>query len=251
MKSKIITLCLLATCIQVAQAQSIVGRASELNFNGVYGFGGDTNTPSGSVIDSALLLTDNESLGFTGSTSGIGPGNLAYAAGVEVALNHTYAITGSLASFSSITASATTHVGSSQSGVGLGQMLATNPGNGLEIYFDFAAATDYHFFGNVTTPATEVGIAQRVTLQKFDGIVWQNVFNSWTLPGQVGDFDVSGTLTSGNYRIISNTGLNVTGNEVQDSSYSYTFQAVPEPATMLLVAPALLAFARKKRKTKN
>src|ERR1043165_8261719 len=66
-----------------ATAQTITTRTSRLNFGYVYGAGGDSHTDSNLVEDFALLPTDTETTGYSGSTGGTLPNGQDYTAGVE------------------------------------------------------------------------------------------------------------------------------------------------------------------------
>ncbi len=230
-------------------AQNITGRNSQLNYNYVYGGGGDSNVDSVNDLYSTLNLGDMHSNGYTGSTSGVLPGGTPYAASVYSELNQMYSINGTLSNFTGITASATTRVTTSSSGAGTALMNSSNQGNSLTFFFTVGSASvDYTLTGNVTVPPSEAGFATHVTLQKFDGITWQMVYTSIFLPGSQGTVNSSGTLLSGDYRMVSEVALNSFGNEDWIGSYNYDLQVVPEPVTMFAIAPALMLLARRKRK---
>lgn len=87
-----------------AFGQNLVSRASDLNYNYVYGAGGDTHVGGDQVLDNVLVSSDMEHLDFHGDTSGVLPGNQPYSGSVDVANDLAYQVTGSLSNFQSISA---------------------------------------------------------------------------------------------------------------------------------------------------
>jgi hypothetical protein len=112
------------------------------------------------------------------------------------------------------------------------------------MYFDVNQAQDYSLAGEVAfTGASSIHTA--VALQRWDGIVWQNVHNSAFLPRGQGAFGWSGTLNPGEYRMFS--GLNVSlsgGNQSSNRSYQYEFRFtnIPEPSAAAGLCIGLVAF---------
>jgi hypothetical protein len=248
MKFKLITLTVLAVMTVTSFAQSLTGRSSTINYSYVYGAGGDTHNGSNGNTVTDLLSSDLQSDGFTGMTSGTLPGNQAYAAFVDSSMSHAYSVYGSLSNFNYIGVEADSYVNATQSGLGSALMASSNPGNELILNFDVAAPIDYHFYGFLSYDPSEQGPGNVIALQKWDGIVWQNVFISYTLPDQQGSFDYTDTLVSGEYRIRSAIALSAINNESVSGVYAYGFEVVPEPVTMFAIAPAIMFFARKRKK---
>jgi hypothetical protein len=240
-----VCLCGIAAVTGTAYGQSLTARSSTLNYNYVYGAGGDTHVGGDLVPDTTLLLSDIEGTGFSGSTSGVLPGAQPYSAGVFTRLDQEYGVSGSVALFQSINASASTHVSAGASGLGSAVMYASNPGNELVLNFTVASPVDYHLSGVITLPAPSA--FSFVALQFFDGIVWQNgIFNSIFLPGGQGAFDVSGILAPGQYRINSAIALNAGAGNDWTGSYQYQL-VVPEPASLGILALGALALRRRRR----
>lgn len=248
MKFKFLTLVALASVSSFSIAQTLTGRQSTLAYNYVYGAGGDTHTGGDNDIFTTLNNGDTHTNGFTGATSGTLGGNQPYAANVFSELNQQYTVSGTLPNFTGISASASTHVLAQASGLGGALMNSSTPGNELRFNFTLADTQQYSINGNVTVPVSEAGFASHVSLQKWDGITWQYVFTSIFLPGSQGNFSSSGNLTAGDYRVVSAIALNAFAGEDWTGTYNYDLQVVPEPVTMLAVAPALMFLARKKRK---
>lgn len=207
-----------------ARAQSLISRESTLNYNYVYGAGGDSHTANITIPDNTLLASDSEQTGDSGATSGTLPGDppRPYSAGVSCDLEHEYAVAGPLNNFRSITATGYSNAVTSSSGFGTAQMIATNPGNSLTLYFDLSTPVYYSLSGSIALD--EAGFSSGVALQRFDGIVWAQVFNSIFLPGGQGAFSSSGTLSPGQYRIGSSLAVDAFGNENKTGTYNYTFR---------------------------
>lgn len=238
----------LSTLVASAHAQTLTGRSSTLNYDYVYGAGGDTHADGDLVADNALLAGDIEGAGFSGWTSGVLPNGQAYYAGVFSDLDLQYTVNGPLALFQSIHAGATSAVAASTSGAGSAVMLASNPGNGLILNFTIDNPTTFRLTGSISHPNPMA--FSFVALQYFDGIVWQNgIFNSSIhLPGGVGPFDISGTLAPGLYRMNSALALNAQPNQQLAAAYSYQL-TVPEPATLSIMLLGLLVAARRRGST--
>ncbi|HLO96949.1 MAG TPA: hypothetical protein VK171_00025 [Fimbriimonas sp.] len=231
-----------------SQAQMLTSRTSTQTYTYVYGAGGDSHTDNFSEVDTTLVNSDGMFNDFNGSTSGVLPGGTPYSTEVWVDLAQAYSITGPLSSFESIIVESNSSAQAANFN-GTSQMMTTNPGNGLIFEFTVSSPLDYRFSGGITSSPSEVGAGNFIALQRWDGIVWQQVHNSLFLPGQQGSFDYNGTLSSGQYRLTSANALVAFDNEAVTSVYSYEFQAVPEPLTMLALAPGLAYLARKRKKS--
>jgi len=228
-----------------AEAQSLTSRKSGVSYTYVYGAGGDSHSDSVSIPDNLPVASDNESIEYKGSTSGVLPNGQPYFAGVDGIAQHEFSITGPLNGFSSISASGSTSVSTVATGAGVAQLIMSNPGNELVLEFNIAAPTDYQLSGSIDLPGPSA--FSLVALQYFDGIVWQNSpFNSIFLPGGEGSFDKSGTLGPGLYRVYSVLSLDAFGNETFTASYNYRL-TVPTPAGALPMIFGLAGLSRRKR----
>jgi hypothetical protein len=247
--NKLTSICVLGLSLaSFSQAQNLTARTSTQNYNYIYGAGGNVHTDTFSEIRNNVVDSDGMNNAFADSASGPLPGGFTYSAGVGVQLDQAYSIYGPLSNFTKVIveSGASAHADTVN---GTAQLLSANPGNGLVLNFELANPTDYHFNGFIESSPTEVGIGNYIALQRFDGFVWQNTHNTIFLPGQQGSFDYSGTLSAGQYRLTSANSVTVFGNEDVFSSYSYNFEAVPEPVTMFAIAPALMFLARKRKKS--
>lgn len=243
------SICVLGlSLVSFSQAQNLTGRTSTQNYNYVFGAGGNVHTDTFSEVRTDLVDSDGMNNAFADSASGTLPGGVQFTAGVGVALDQAYSIYGPLNNFNQVImeSGASAHADTVN---GTAQLLSANPGNGLVLNFDLAGPTNYRFNGFIESSPTEVGIGNYIALQRFDGIVWQNTHNTIFLPGQQGSFDYSGTLSAGQYRLTSANSVTAFGNEDVFSTSYYNFQVVPEPLTMFVIAPALMLFARKRKKS--
>lgn len=229
-------------------AQTITSRHSKLNWVGVYGAGGDTHTPNSTLEDFAILNSDSEHQGFTGSTSGLLPGDQPYAGAISIDQDQSYSIAGPLSQFTSMTAFADTEVTASASGLGSALMDSSTPGNGLTIEFTVAGTVDFTLTGEISFSAGSPKSGW-VALQFWDGIVWQNgIFNSNFLPGSEGAFVDSGTLGPGLYRMDSYMARRAFQNQIETGFYNYNLTLVPEPASMGVLLAGVAMVVRRRRK---
>lgn len=178
-----------------------------MNYNFVYGAGGDTHTGGDLFEQFDLVSTDADGLEHTGSTSGTLPGEppSPYTAGVNCDLDQSFTITGPLNNFTNITTTNFTHVDSAASGVGVALMNSTNPGNLIQFEFSTQRARRYALLGTVTGSVNYPG---EVTLRRWDGVTWQIVHTSIFLANGLGILNGGGTIPPGQYRLISATGIN-------------------------------------------
>lgn len=236
-----------------AAGQSLTSRYSKLNFNYVYGAGGDSHTDNVAVEDVVLLPTDTEATGHVGSTGGVLPGGAAYTAGIDCDLDQTYAITGPLTAFESISASASIAASSSISGAGIASLQCTNPGN--ELLFHFTVATSVHYGLTGAFDHPNAGVFSGVQLQRFNGFSWDTLFTTFFTPN--GPFNAVGTMTPGSYRMHAFIGASTFGSQTTGTSFNYTLtiqraadmncdtlvngRDVPAFVTALLDAPAYAA----------
>lgn len=241
---------LAASLASLASAQTLVGRTSNLNYAYVYGAGGDSHSGNDTLTDTSVVSSDSETLGFSGSTSGSLSGN-PYFASVNGMMDHAYVLFGSVAAFSGLQVEQGTSAETVATGVGLAQFLSGAPGNELVLEFTIGADTNYHLFGFLAIDPQNAGAGNYVALQRWDGIVWQNLYTTFSLSGQQGSIESTGVLTSGLYRTRSVVGVSAFGSETESSTtfYQLEMSSVPEPVTLILLAPALALGARLRRRT--
>ncbi len=187
-----------------AYGQTLLERASTIDFSATYGGGPDVFQPSGSVADGDLVLNDLETLAFSDSQSGLIPGKppRPWSAGVSFNGYHALQITGSIGQVSRIAAEGEGTATASASGEGLASLMSANPGNQLTLTFSLASDTTARLDGRCSFTAdgwTDAG----VRLERFNGSDWTIVFWSVFAPGGQGNFDESWTLAAGEYRVIS------------------------------------------------
>ena len=213
--------CALGVWAPLAAGQVLTERTSKLNYNYVYGAGGDTHVGGDDRPRDTLLLADSDNAEYSNSTSGFLPGGQPYGAAVETTISYQYAITGSAQEIGSIAASGTSHVAAVTTGLGSAVMFSSNPGNEIRFAFTVQRSISYRLSGTITLPAASAFSA--VALQRFNGFNWEYVFYSAFLPTGQGPFDVSGTLVAGDYRLTSDLGINANANTSGTSSYNYVF----------------------------
>lgn len=228
-----------------ALGQSFIDSRMELNYDYVYGSGGDSHADSGRLVRTSTAASDSDSLFFSGGTSGDG-----YTASVAVNTLTNYSVVGPLNSFLELFGMGSVSGEALATGTGLALMNASNPGSQMIARFDVASARDYAFVGDIEADPGEIGAGHIVALQQFDGLVWQNLYTTWQLPGLQGHFDQTLNLQPGQYRVFSQVGIKADSNEVWSTSYSYHVipMGVPEPMTGLALLPALLVMRRRKRR---
>ena len=212
---------LLALCLATpALAQVITGRESSLNYNYVFGAGGDTRTGGDQRSRSNLLTSDSDSLDYFGSTSGTLPGGQPYNASVFCAVQHQYTVAGRSWEIDAITGMGYSSLSASTTGLGSAGVFAANPGNDVLLTFTVEQAVAYRLSGSLVQP--DSGRTASVALQRYDGFTWQYVFYSLFLPAGTESFDVSGTFTPGQYRVRGNISMNASANTTRTASYTYT-----------------------------
>ena len=205
-----------------SNAQTLLSRLSEVSHSYVFGAGADSNVGDDADMENSLNLIDDISLSFQDATAGTLPGDppSPYTAEVACAVTHEYSVDGSLREIRRIVASGVTDLSAPTSGAGIATMRADNPGNHLLFHFTVENDVPYHLFGSISHQGNAA--FNSIILQRFDGSFWNLV--QWTafLPSGQGNFDYSGTLESGEYRIRASLGVLANSNEVIHSTYTYT-----------------------------
>lgn len=250
--------CRIAGVIAVAaasgvEAQSLNSRFSRLEYAGVYGAADQTSTASGLETRNTLDLSDSLSQAFTGSRKGFvlqDPLRPFFGA-VGVSNGQNYSITGPVSQFTRIEASGLSESTADASDEGLAQMIVPSLGNRLEFQFMLGSSVSANFSGSVSLATGASFLNGWVTLQRFDGIVWVGVFDSFGLPGQQGSFNVDLELIAGEYRLIGDSNATAfAGGEIASStvenSWSYDLTIVPAPASAIVLAAGGLLRRRRR-----
>lgn len=244
---KLIAICIAGAALTTgATAQTLVGRTSNQRYSYVYGASIFTVSDTVENTLTSILDSDGMTSHYDGVNTGIAPGNLPFDTSVELDMDHQYTLVGNTSQFSGIYV----HGGSGSETFASGAIAGagTTLVNRLTLEFDLDSETDYNFIGNFELSNISPNALNYVSLQRFNGIVWTTEYTSLWLPGQVGGFDVSGTLDAGLYRIDSQISIAAGSNEVVAGAFDYNFQAVPEPITMFAIAPTLMLIARKRKR---
>jgi hypothetical protein len=213
---------MVALSSQVALGQTLTARSSSLNYAYVYGAGGDSHVGNDTVGDTLLLLSDAEHAEYDGGTSGVLPGDPPhpYSAAAGIDLDHQYVITEELGEMRSIIASGSSVPVTTVSGAGISQMNSGNPGNQLMFSFTVASPVLCHLSGSLDLPAPTA--FSGIVLQRFNGIFWESWFNTISLPGTEGPFDVLLSLIPGDYRIIATLGVSAQNGVDETANYQFT-----------------------------
>jgi hypothetical protein len=232
----------------VASAQNITSRTTQMNWDSLYGGGPTIFEPSDSFISSTMESNFSNSMGFTDSQTGDFP--IGWTAAVDIDINQSFSITGPLTNFTSISADMDGFKNQSASGIGSAGIGSNLPGNSLIFEFDVATTMNYSLTGSLYYDPNGAFENSVVSIQTFNGVFWTGIPGATTSQlGNNQNFNFSGTLAAGSYRIFSSNTLPGGFSSYQGSN-NYTFtnlDAVPEPGTLLVVGAAAL-FARKKRK---
>lgn len=224
-----------------AEAHYFMGGRLEMNYDYVYGSGGDSNSGGDRIDRTQLDGWDIDQLTYANSTQGAG-----YTAGVSVAINGWYSYT-DFPTFTELTGAGYLDVAGEASGTGLALMNAGNRGSATTSSFTVTEESTYRLQGWVDVEPGEFGAGHLVTLQHFNGFFYETVFSSWSLPGGYGTFDVSGSLLPGDYRMYGQVVGRADNTESHRTSYEYymTMSSVPEPATFAILLPGLYFLRRR------
>jgi hypothetical protein len=126
--------------------------------------------------------------------------------------------------------------------VGSAQALATNPGNELIFEFTLNASQALTFEGFLSQPLGFNPATSFISLQQFDGNVFQNVFTTNSLPGSQGSFLFDQTVSAGSWRILSQLSMSGSANfGPATAEFQFALSAVPEPHLGLCSGLLLLA----------
>lgn len=213
-----------------ASAQVITSRRSQMNYNYVFGGGGDSYTGNDSDDDNALLPTAGQHLQYDQGYSGVLPNGQPWAAGTACNLLNDYLITGPLNDFTKIEVAGQSRCVAYSSGAGLAAMYANNVGNQVQFQFTLPRPRIYSFDAAVTvTDGTYPG---EVYLQRFNGFNWEYVATTLFLPSGIGTISTTGTLLAGPYRVIGGVSISAQGNQDRTASYNFTYQNLPNNVTI-------------------
>lgn len=231
----------------VAMAQTITQRMTNMNWASLYGGGTTSFNPSDSFSSNALESSFSHNMNFADSQSGVSP--LSWTADVQIDINQSFNINGPLNNFASISTNQNGSKSQSAGGqIGVAGINSVLPGN--ELIFEFVVTSSMNYQLSADWSST-VANSSWMALAWFNGSSFQGVHDTRQLfLGTNGTFDWTGTLNAGVYRLVSQNELN-NGNLVFVGQNNYTFtnlDAVPEPGTMIVIGAAALLARRRKQK---
>lgn len=238
---------LLATMSSAALAQNILSRSTHLNWSSTYGGGPTVFTPSAQTIKNDLVTSDTTNLSFNDSKAGDFP--IGWTASVDINLTQSHSINGSFSNFQSISGAMTTTKTTSASGIGVAFISSTLPGNELIFEFSVANQMNYSLTGNLYYDLDGAFVNSIVSIQAFNGFFWADILGATTAPlGNSQNFNFTGTLGAGTYRMFSGQATNNGPSYNANNSFTLTnLDAVPEPGTMIALTALAIAAARRRK----
>lgn len=141
-------------------------------------------------------------------------------------------------------------VGSKIGGTGIARIDAGFPGVESSVRFDILAPSRYRFKGQIEFDPGEFGPNQMVAILWDNGVFWEPVWSSGSLPGGMGHFDVEGLLAPGQYRAYGRIVGRAEGSESHLASFEADLwmEPVPEPSSLLALATLAAPIVRSRKR---
>lgn len=216
-----------------ASAQvKMVGRLSVHDYSYVYG-GGPFVWQGHPIEQREDLNTDDSMLAhYADAQSGSWAG-LSFSASVSIDMLQTYVIGGDLDDARRILWTGLVDSSSSAGGdIGSAQIQGYN---NLTLDFDLVNPVHYRLSGKVLDTNGQA-LNNLVSIQTFDGIVWQNTFLTWFVGNGFGPFEASGALMPGSHRVNGFLGnrsfATATANSNGDFDLQFSQTVTPETVTV-------------------
>lgn len=217
----------------------VTSRESQFSWDYLYGYGPDVYTDNGASSLGTLL--DADSMTYTDHVEDSGA-YLGHSWEVDFDWNtqNSYSVTGSLNDASLIQTSGSTMTDAMTGGASLG----VGANSQVTIYFTVGSETDYHLFGSLNHVGPRNRNNSTLYLQGDFGFGYQTIFvrEADTV------IDTTGTLAAANYRLIAYAGSRADVMEATYANWDINLQAVPEPMTMAVLIPGLIALCRRRQK---
>jgi len=233
MKTRHLILAALCATAVAAKAQvNMVGRQSTLDYSYVYG-GGPFVWQGHPIELREDLKTDDVMIAhYADSQSGSWAG-LSFSASVSIDILHTYVIEGPLTDARRILWNGTVDSSSGAGGdIGSAQIQGYN---NLTLDFDLVNPVHYRLSGKVLDIDGQA-LNNYVSVQSFDGLVWQNTFLTWFVGNGFGPFATSGVLLPGSHRVngaLGNRSFMIAAkNSAGDFDLQFSQTVLPETATV-------------------
>lgn len=228
----------------ISSAQfELTSRYSKVNYDYFAGFADQSESASDSLIETTLDVADSTSLVGSESSSGFyQPSGTAWSASGNWNIGHQYSLIGSVSSATKMTASGSSTVTIASSSA-TAQLASALPGNEFSIEIALSSAQQVRFRGSHTAD----GPLNQTTGNTF-GYFWTGSTWQIFLVKQVNtNWDDLLNLGAGEYRFETFSIAQANQNATKSSSWEYSIEAVPEPATMIVLGIGALVVAARKR----
>lgn len=257
-------LCLLAVWFisgGAGAAATYTGRTSDLNVTWLYG-GGEDAIPGGASTGSTSLFGD-PAVSLVNSFSDFGQTIHDTSWGVLLSYSATQQVAPSLAGpyLSGFSASGSSSVSSTVSGVAFSDLNVQSPGNQLIVYFSVDAPTTYSLTGTLQStdvfdaaPSVYKGDSE-FRIDRFDNFsqAYQAIYFKNSQGDGVETLSVAnGSFSAGLYRLMATSKVRAFSSEQNSATWDFSITLatppVPEPGEWAMLLAGLLLVARAARR---